>query len=96
MIRKPRFANTRTASFWPRPGNLGMTQSVTVSCCTASTPNSASFTCCLAARYSEIASRMFAKASSRVAPCEHQPGRLSHQTAQPSSDFTKLTSYFVS
>ena len=42
-----------------------------------------------------MASRMLAKASSRDAPWEQQPGRVSHHTAHPSSDCTKVTGYFI-
>jgi len=46
-------------------------------------------------RYSLIASRMFAKASSSVAPCDQQPGSPGQETLYPSSVRIKATGYFI-
>src|SRR5260370_14054251 len=38
---------------------------------------------------------MFASASGSVAPCDQQPGKPGHDTANPSSDGYKTTRYFM-
>jgi len=93
---KTNFSRTLTASRCPMPGIRGIVQTATTSCCTDRTAASPWISAALAARYSPIASRMFANASSLVAPCEQHPGKVSHHTAHPSSDSTKVTGYFIS
>ena len=94
-MRKPRFSSPRTASFCSRPGSLGMAQTKISSCCTERTCSSPRISAAFAAWYSAMASRIFSSASARVVPWEQQPGNWSHQTAQPSSDSTRVTVYFM-
>ena len=42
-----------------------------------------------------MASRMFASASSSVAPCDQHPGRPGQETLYPSSVGIKATGYFM-
>jgi len=48
-----------------------------------------------ASSHSRIASRILARASLRVEPCEQHPGRSSHHTATPSADSTTVMLYFM-
>lgn len=43
-----------------------------------------------------MASRMFARASSSVAPCDQHPGSPGQETLYPSSVGTRATGYFMS
>src|SRR5262245_40715490 len=47
------------------------------------------------ARYSRIASRIFSRASSSVAPCDQQPGRPGTETLYPSSVLSKAILYLT-
>jgi hypothetical protein len=73
----------RIASRWLTPGSLGIAQTMTSTSRTSSFFSDSS----TAARYSRIASWMFSRASSSVAPCDQQPGSPGQETLKPSSLF---------
>ncbi len=52
--------------------------------------------CFATSRYSRMASRMFARASSSVAPCDQHPGSPGQETLYPSSVGINATGYFMS
>src|SRR5690606_29852003 len=65
--------------------------STSISLTICSRPNSSTI-----ARYSCRASRMFVNASCSFAPCEWQPGSPGTETANPSSDGSRMTLYRMS
>jgi len=88
MIRWPDFPHDAIAKLLEHPHGLLLADPLQTGHYSASSSVSTLFTPASSASTSSqrvMASRMFARASSRLSPCEWQPGRSRQLTAQPSS-----------
>ena len=87
---KPAFSRALAARRCGIPGIFGIHYAGT-----STSLRSSPASCLAISRYSRIASRIFSRASSSVAPCDQQPGSPGQETEYPSSVARRDTGYFI-